>query len=184
MFGMVGPATVRSGPYANMTVEVLYNSVRFTVKRVIMPDETEEEKVLGEQLLSAREWVEAENIFAVREVIIEWFNAMNEGVANDRYPDPLNLEGPPGELITEERADEFVEALEQARFKGLGKEEGPGFPRLEPHARIAFMQAMWQVMKTDKQLRLEAKERLESEDLPEVVLKAVQPGPIWGGDFF
>ena len=189
MFGYPGPYTVNAGPYANTTVEIIYNSVRFSTPRLLIPDETPEERALGEKRQAAAEWVEAENIFAVRAVIIEWFNALNDGTANDRYPDPTCLEGPPGEPITEERADKFVEELEDdmlkesVRFRGLGKEVGPGFPRLEPHARLAFMQAMWQVMKTKEQIKSEALERIRTKDLPEAILQ--NSGlPTYSGDFW
>ena len=177
VFGYQGPVTVTAGPYANTTVEIIYNSVRFSTPRVHLPDETEEERALGEKRQAAAEWIEAENVFDVRAVLIEWFDALNDGTANDRYPDPTCLEGPPGEPITEERADKFVEVLEDdmlkesGRFRGLGKEVGPGFPRLEPHARLAFMQAVWQVMKTKEQIKLEAIDRIRTKDLPDAVLQ-------------
>jgi len=155
------------GSYANMTVAELYTSVKFSYPYV----STSEDAAVG--------WIEAENIFDVRAIIIEWFDALNDGTANDRYPDPICLEGPPGKPITEERADKFIEELEAdmlkewMRFGSLGREAGPGFDRLEPHARMAFMQAVWQVMKTMDQIQEEAAERTKAKELPPAVLNHV-----------
>lgn len=121
-------------------------------------------------------WVECENALEVRAVWCEWFDALENGTANKRQPDPTNLNTPDGRRITQGRADIFIEELEadfyieNKRWRGLGKDAGPGFDRLEPHARIAFMQAIWRVMKTEEQIEEEAKERLENKDLPEKVI--------------
>ena len=124
-------------------------------------------------------WSEAVNIFEVRQTIIEWFNALQEGTANDRYPDPFIVEAPKGKLITQERADDFVEQLEadmlleKARFGSLNRDAGPGFTRLESHAKIAFMQSIWSIMKTPQELMEDADRRFRERDLPESILKVL-----------
>ena len=108
-------------------------------------------------------WAEAENIFEVRAVYNKWFYMLKAGTANDQYPDPTaDYATPDGKEITQERADAFVEAIEddmmkeRTRFDHLGYDSGPGFIRLEGTSRIAFMLDCWTVMKTSGQLKREA----------------------------
>lgn len=161
--------------YENMAVEELYVSLKYS---------STSHRIYG-SILTAEEvacdWVEAENMMAIRLILIEWFDALQDGTANDRYPDPLNMEAPAGKPITQERADLFVEELEEdmlmekARFRGLKREAGPGYTRLEPHARIAFMQAVWRVMLTPEEIKSEARRRLKKKDLPNDVLENKAP---------
>lgn len=134
------------GTYSNLTVADLYQGDVY--------------KDMSKPLECAYYWVEAENVWLVRATVAKWFDWLNEDVANKHYPDTR------GKMFTQERADAFVEALEddmmreESRFSQLGKDAGPGFLRLEPHARVAFMQDVWLVMKTKEELWDEAGRRL------------------------
>ena len=158
-----------------MTVKEIYASLKYspTSNRTYGTVLTAEE--------AACDWVEAENMMDIRRVLIEWFDELQDGTANDRYPDPTKMEAPVGKPITQERANLFVEELEddmlieKARFRGLKKEAGPGYTRLEPHARVAFMQSMWRTMMTAEEIKAEARKRLKSKNLPEDVLDNKTP---------
>ncbi|MBI2020215.1 hypothetical protein HYS94_02230 [Candidatus Daviesbacteria bacterium] len=136
--------------YENMTIDQIFQFVYYRREKS-----------------QAQAWVEAENDFAVRAIIGKWFKYLEEGIANDRYPDPLNT------TISQERADKLIEELdadfmiESGRFANLGVETGPEFFRLEPYAKRAFAQDIWSVMKTDKDIEMETVQRLNAgEELP------------------
>ena len=138
---------VRRAGYTDMTVRQVYDSMAATA-------------------LDAKAWVEAENIMAVRAVICRWFELMESGEAAYRYPDPMVG-------VDHDRADRLVEELdadfdkERMRFPGGYPEAGPAFHRLPPHARLAFAQGVFAVMKTQAQLDEETCRRLEAgEQLP------------------
>ena len=97
--------------YEDMTIKELYTSLKYS---------STSHRIYG-SILTAEEvacdWVEAENMMAIRLVLIEWFDALQDGTANDRYLDPTNMEAPVGRPITQERADLFVEELEDDMLK-------------------------------------------------------------------
>lgn len=104
--------------------------------------------------------VEAENIFEVREIVIGWFEALEKGLADNRFPDPRGLE------ISQERADKFIGMLddefmqESGRFGALKVATGPEFCRLSPRARRAFAQQVLQKAKQPKEILEEAIQRV------------------------
>ena len=110
-------------------------------------------------------WLEAVNILDVWKVVQDWFEAMQRGEANNRYPDPAwaNGDGPMKKDVTQEIADRLVVEmdedfdLERTRFPG-GR--GPGFQRLAPHARLAFAQQYFAIVKTAQQLEAGAEDLL------------------------
>ena len=97
---------------------------------------------------------------------------MHNGEADNRYPDPYwNDEDYPGKVpLNQEVADEFIEEMdadfmiEKNRFQGR---LAPEFSRLPAHARIAFVQDAYKIMKTSTDIEKEAEERLGAgESLP------------------
>jgi hypothetical protein len=150
-------------PYYNVTAHTLYQSCISSAWEWSGQDDP---------LTRARAWVEAENIYEVWKLVQRWFELMENGGADHRYPDPYwNDEDHPGKVtLTQDVADTFIEEmdadfmLEKNRFQGR---LAPEFIRLPAHARMAFVQDAYKVIKTSKQVEKEAKERLDSgETLP------------------
>lgn len=137
-----------TGPYASSLVGEYVNACSFT--GMYGGDSTPES------------WVEAENVMKVRELVCGWFNAMESGEANNRYPDPY------GKAISQQKADKFIKELdddfnkESGRFEGLSADVGPEFFRLKPHARLAFAQEFFSLVMTKAQIKKEAKRRVKA----------------------
>lgn len=156
------------GTYTNLTVADLYAGD--VIKNTDKP------------LECAYYWIEAENMWMVRVIISKWFRWLNEGVANNHYPDLRQ------KVFSRERADAFIEALEddmmieEPRFSHLNRDAGPGFDRLVPHARQAFIQDVWSVLKTRAELWAEAEQRLKAgirTPPKNWYLKRNQEPPLW-----
>lgn len=100
-------------------------------------------------------WVEAENIMEIRSLMSNWFDAMEDGTANKRFQDPR------GPVISLEEAERMIAEIdddfniESNRWRGLGVEAGPDYFRLEPHAKIAFVQQILMTIKSISQLEEE-----------------------------
>lgn len=87
-----------------------------------------------------------------RELLEEWYWAMEHGTAKDRYPDPTYPV-----TITQEVADRVVEELDRGFDRELriwaskpeagGYEAGPEFRRLPPLQRIALAQQLHTILK-------------------------------------
>ncbi len=143
-------------PYYNVTPHTLYQSCISNAW---------EWSGVNDPVTRARAWVEAENIYEVWKVTQHWFELMESGEAASRYPDPFwRDEDFPGKApLTQEVADRLIEEmdedfmLEKGRFQGRA---APEFSRLPPHARIAFAQDLYRVMKTSAEIYKEAEERL------------------------
>jgi len=112
-------------------------------------------------------WVEALNIEQIWAVAKRWFALMQSGEARLRYPDPLWQPKPGRKPLTQDVADFIVAEMdedfliERGRFpreSGLG----PEFSRLPPHARQAFAQELYDVMKTTAELKADATWLLET----------------------
>jgi hypothetical protein len=123
----------------------------------------------------ARAWVEAENVYEIWKLVQRWFELMNSGEAANRFPDPYwdDSKHPDKHALTQEIADAFIEEmdadfmLEKSRFQGR---LAPEFARLPAHARLAFVQEAYPLIKTSKQINQEAEMRLASgETLPPTV---------------
>ena len=134
--------------YANITVRLIYESI-------------------SDVPIRAEKWVEAENIFAVREYVCNWFDKLENGEADDIEPDPFKP------IPSQEETEHLVEELEadfmreHHRFLNLDKTAGPGFARLKPQARLAFVQGIREIKLTNKQIRIETERRLTAgEALP------------------
>lgn len=140
------------GVYSNITVDRIYSEC------------TQRSYDIAHVALA---WAEAENIMAVREIMCDWFDAMENGVAHKRFQDPR---GPAVSLEEAERMiaeidDDFN--IEKNRWTGLGVEAGPDYFRLEPHAKIAFVQQILMTIKTMEQLEKEVYERQKAgEQIP------------------
>lgn len=122
------------------------------------------------EFCNAVAWLEAENIFAVFQLIIAWFKLMESGEAANRYPSP-------GGTVTQEQADLLISELDADFAKesnrwpvdAEGKAWGPEFSRLLPHSRRAFAEEIRAILKTEAQILAEALERLaKGEKLPPV----------------
>jgi hypothetical protein len=120
----------------------------------------------------ARAWVEAENVYEVWKLVQHWFDLMNSGEAMNRFPDPYwdDSKYPDKYVLTQEIADAFIEEmdadfmLEKSRFQGR---LAPEFARLPAHARLAFVQEAYPLIKTSSQISQEAERRLAAgETLP------------------
>lgn len=113
------------------------------------------------QLHDAIDWVEAENTFAVRGVVSEWFDALERGEGLQRYPDPRRKDA------SQEKADKLLSEmdadfeLEIARFEGLHVEKGPEFSRFPPYTRLALAQSIHDVMMSVNEIEREAVRRLK-----------------------
>jgi len=112
-------------------------------------------------------WVESENIMEIRAVTIKWFNMMESGEADTQYPDPFDT------TISQDKADRLISELdadfaaERYRYRNIGVTAGPGFERLSAHARLAFAQEFFSVLKSREQLEAEAQQRLSAgEQIP------------------
>jgi hypothetical protein len=125
-----------------------------------------------EPLTRARAWVEAENVYQMWALVQKWFEMMESGEAIHRYPDPFWKDDDyPGKVpLNQDVADTFIEEmdadfmLEKSRFQGRS---APEFARLPPHARLAFVQDAYKIIKTSGQIQKEAEERLAAgETLP------------------
>ena len=95
-----------------------------------------------------------------RDMLEDWFWAMENSVVDLRMPDPLY--SPP---ITQEQADAAVKLLDEefdreltwaSGVDGEGYTAGPAFGRLGPMQRVALMQGL-------QRLRLESKDDKDAE---------------------
>ena len=104
-------------------------------------------------------YLEAENIFEFRKLIIKWFNMIENGTANKIYPDffdnSVTLEK--ANLLIEEIEDDFLK--ESGRWEYLNVNAGPGFTRLNPPAKIAFAQQIFKLIKSPEQITKEVEEK-------------------------
>ena len=106
-------------------------------------------------------WVEAENIMELRMLISSWFDLLESGEADGRHPS-LNF------TATQEEADHVIDeleadfTLERARFPDSDPNNGPGFNRLLPHSRVAFLEEIREKLKSSEQITDEANKRVNS----------------------
>lgn len=118
--------------------------------------------------MRATSWVEAENIQAAYAILIKWFGYMQRGQADLKYPDPKFVTPLGWKPLTQELADLLIKEIaedyeiEHARFPG-GR--GPGFDRLLPHSRLALAQELMLVLKSEKEINEEAKQRLAAGEI-------------------
>ncbi len=150
-------------PYYNVTPHSLYQSCISS---------TGSWSAIDSPVTRAQAWVEAENVYEVWKLVQRWYDLIQSGEAADRYPDPFwrDEDHPDKVPLTQEVADLFIEEmdadfmLEKARFQGR---LAPEFARLPAHARMAFVQEAYGIMKTSKTCDMEAEERLANgESLP------------------
>lgn len=148
-------------PYYNVTPHTLYQSCMSSAWEWCGGDDP---------LTRARAWVEAENVYEAWKVVQAWFDLMESGVAEYRYPDPYwSDEHHPGKKpLTQEVADRFIEEMdadfmiEEGRFQGR---LAPEFARLPSHARMAFVQECYWVIKTATEIHEEAERRLAAREV-------------------
>ncbi len=136
--------------------------------------------------MRARAWVEAENIYEVWELVQMWFELVDSDSADNHYPDPNwdDSQHPAKVSLTHDVADKFIEEmdadfmLEKSRFQGR---LSPEFARLPSHARLAFAQEAYGILKTSVDINTEADRRLVAyETLPQRqgrLLSAMEAGP-------
>jgi|GEM_PF-1841100 hypothetical protein len=143
-------------PYYNVTAHTLYLSCMSSAWEWSGGDDS---------VTKARAWVEAENVFEVWKLVQVWYDLMSTGEAENRYPDPFWDDSKHSEkaVLTQDFADVFIEEidadfmLEKSRFQGR---LAPEFIRLPVHARIAFVQDAYGLIKTSTQIKSEADEPL------------------------
>lgn len=136
----------------------------------------------------AAAWVEAENTYAIWEVVQKWFEYMEQDTADNNYPDPEWVSRSGLKQLTQELADRLVEeidedfGIEKNRFHDLEVEEGPNFCRLSFHARLAFAQEICDTLKTYKEIVDEAENRKAKNEIippPEVAHEDVMFYGTW-----
>ncbi|MCH8986614.1 hypothetical protein IIA94_00375 [Patescibacteria group bacterium] len=114
--------------------------------------------------------MEAENIYEAWKLVQRWFEMMESSEAQYRHPDPRwNGEDYPNKVpLTQKVADRFIEEmdadflLEKSRFEG---KEAPDFARLPSHARLAFVQEAYGILKTTKEISKEAEKRFATGEI-------------------
>ncbi len=150
-------------PYYNVTAHTLYQSCMASAWEWSGGDDP---------VMRARAWVEAENVYEVWRLVQRWFELIDSGDAANHYPDPnWDDSQHPGKVsLTQDVADTFIEEmdadfmLERSRFQGR---LSPEFARLPSHARLAFTQEAYGIMKTSADINEEADKRLAAgETLP------------------
>ena len=140
--------------YASITIEHIYFAVQ-------PPKPSTPEAI-------AFAWVEAENIIAIRAIVCRWFELLQAGQADGRYPDPQWQQPKGKKPLTPELADRLVAELdadfelEKHRFPESDVNNGPCFHRLKPWARMAFAQEFYNAIKTEAQIEEEAVSRLKA----------------------
>lgn len=93
-----------------------------------------------------------EPVRKARELLEDWFGAMENGSVEQRLPDPLY-----SVTISQERADKIVALLDEEFDRELswasnpdvdggGYNTGPGFSRLRPIQRLALAQQLHQLL--------------------------------------
>ena len=109
--------------------------------------------------------MEAENVYEVWKLVQKWFDLIDSGEAVNYYPDPnWDDSQHPGKVsLTQDVANAFIEEmdadfmLEEGRFQGR---LSPEFARLPSHARLAFAQEAYGIMKTSSDINAEVDKRL------------------------
>ena len=143
-------------PYYNVTPHTLYQSYMSSAWEWSGGDDP---------ITRARAWVEAENVYEMWKLVQKWFELMDNGDATNRYPDPnwSDVNFSDKVPLNQDVADSFIEEmdsdfmLEKSRFQGR---LAPEFARLPSHARLAFVQDAYRLIKTGKQINEEAEQRL------------------------
>ena len=119
---------------------------------------------------------------AIRNLVCRWFELLQAGQADGRYPDPQWQQPKGKKSLTPELADHLIAELdadfelERHRFPESDPDNGPAFHRLKPWARMAFAQEFWGLAKTEAQIEEEAHYRLKSgEKLPPLEVQRSDP---------
>ena len=142
------------GSYSTTTVGDVYRTTL---------DRWREEKP---DMQKACAWVEAENMQKFwAEVIKVWFARLQDGTHIYYYPDPYWKPKKGHLVLDQECADRLLTELdadfqlEAGRFPGS---KGPDFNRMAPHARIAFAQAVSDMLKSESEIHDEAEQRFKA----------------------
>jgi len=105
-------------------------------------------------------YLEAENIMAFRELLCNWFKMIEDGRTEKIYPDfsDTSVTLDMANLLIEELESDFLLELPRA-MRVNGTTKGPGFTRLNDHAKIAFAQQVFGLIKTPEQITKEVEEK-------------------------
>ena len=150
-------------PYYNVKPHTLYQSCMSSAWEWSGGDDP---------ITRARAWVEAENVYEMWKLVQVWYELIENDGAVNRFPDPLwkSEDYPEKVPLNQEIDDTFIEEMdadfmwEKSRFQ---ERFAPEFSRLPPHARMAFVQDAYKLVKTGAQINSEADERLSAgETLP------------------
>lgn len=154
-------------PYYNVDAKTLANSL-VSLDGDLWRRKLNEVNEKG--LKAACQWVEAENIENVFALMQAWFKKMESGEADSITPDPRWKPRHSDFEMTTELADKIITEidadfdLEKSRFQGRG---APDYNRLNPTARIAFAQEIYDNLMTLEEIEAEARRRLaEGEEFP------------------
>ncbi|MEE9199196.1 MAG: hypothetical protein V3U26_05310 [Dehalococcoidia bacterium] len=116
--------------------------------------QTEEQEVAQEQV---------DTLFATLE---DWFQAIENGTAHHRLPDP-SFEPPPGRpAITEVLVEEFIKELDReintdafgSQGRKYGADASSEFHRLDYPQRVALVQQLMGVLLSEKEMAQKAEE--------------------------
>lgn len=116
----------------------------------------------------AMSWIEAENIMQLREIVCDWYYALENGSIQYRLPDLMDNN------VTQNKADDLIQILDEEfeietiqRGHVLDIDCGPNLFRMHPTQRLAFAQSFYAKMLTEEQIEEQAWLRLKAgEKLP------------------
>ena len=111
--------------------------------------------------------VAQEQIDAVFAILEDWFQAIEDGSAEHRLPDPTFVPPPGRPGITEALVDEFIRELDReidtdalaSRGKHFGADASGEFHRLAHPQRVALMQQLMGVVLSEDEMAQKAEAR-------------------------
>ena len=111
---------------------------------------------------AAQEQIEA--VFAILE---DWYQAIENGTADHRLPDPTFVPPPGRPPITEALVEEFIRELDReididalgSRGKSYKADASSEFHRLAYPQRLALIQALMRVLLSEEEMAQKAEER-------------------------
>ncbi|MFQ5872232.1 MAG: hypothetical protein ACE5JL_00320 [Dehalococcoidia bacterium] len=110
--------------------------------------------------------VAQEQIDTVFSILEDWYQAIEDGTAHHRLPDPT-FQAPPGKpAITEDLVDEFIKELDReidtdafgSQGRKYGADASSEFHRLDYPQRVALVQQLMRALLSDEEMSKEADE--------------------------
>ena len=154
------------------SITTFYNVTPLQLYRSTITNSELGPRYYEDRMRKAIAWIEAEMIYEMWFVLQDWFEKMETGEIESIYPDPFWDDSKYGGKanITLELANNFIDELDQdfqkekSRFKGAN---APEFWRLSDNSKIALLQRLYPVLKTQKEMEDESTKRLNGgEEFP------------------